>query len=133
MSQIIKKRIIPILLLVVLCFGMVPTAFAEAEITTIDTSTVTQTDVPVSYTHLDVYKRQAYPSPKAPAFRKVWRRMRAAYPVPVHWRTEAPHPVPIVQRMLSLIHIYRQLCPRVVGIGCFLHIAQIIADARNTE
>lgn len=45
MSQIIKKRIIPILLLVVLCFGMVPTAFAEAEITTIDTSTVTQTDV----------------------------------------------------------------------------------------
>ena len=45
MSKIITKRIIPILLLVMLCIGMFPTAFAEAEITIADTSASTQIEV----------------------------------------------------------------------------------------
>lgn len=45
MSRIITKRIIPILLLVMLCIGMFPTAFAAAEITMTDTLTATQIEV----------------------------------------------------------------------------------------
>ena len=45
MSRIITKRIIPILLLVMLCIGMFPTAFAEAEITVADTPASAQIEV----------------------------------------------------------------------------------------
>ena len=70
MPQLIKRRIVPLLLLFVLCIGMVPTAFADAEITVTDNAAsgpTTQEDsqhnadiVAVSYTHLDVYKRQIH-------------------------------------------------------------------------
>ena len=36
MTQLITRRIVPFLLLLVLCIGMVPTAFADAEITVTD-------------------------------------------------------------------------------------------------
>lgn len=36
MTKLIKRRIVPFLLLLVLCIGMVPTAFADAEITVTD-------------------------------------------------------------------------------------------------
>lgn len=45
MSRIITKRIIPILLLVMLCIGMFPTAFAEEEIMIADTPAATQIEV----------------------------------------------------------------------------------------
>ena len=39
MTKLIKRRIIPLLLLLVLCIGMVPTAFADAEVTVTDNAT----------------------------------------------------------------------------------------------
>ena len=45
MSRIITKRIIPTLLLVMLCIGMLPAAFAETEITVADTPASAQIEV----------------------------------------------------------------------------------------
>ena len=36
MTKLIKRRIVPLLLILILCIGMVPTAFADAEITVTD-------------------------------------------------------------------------------------------------
>lgn len=106
MTKLIKRRIVPFLLLLVLCIGMVPTAFADAEITVTDNAASDSTTQEDSQHNADIV---VVPNEES---EDLFPNRFSQVLIPVHRSQPAPIPAAVLPKAFLSQQAVVQLLPQ---------------------